>query len=125
MHIHPPHIFCSYFSRSPEMCKMSQERVCMLVYVCRHNKLGFKLELQNLKSEVQKSESMQIELTNKTAELNSSILKQIDEIQHLSGIVEFLPLLKATSGLKVPNHLKAAVVKAIDILKLLLTQPCI
>jgi len=76
------------------------------------------LELQNLKSEVQKSENMQLELTNKTAALNSSILKQIDEIQQVSGIVEFLPLVKATSGLKVPNnHLKAAVIKAIDILK--------
>ncbi|MGC2571112.1 MAG: hypothetical protein WA364_06330, partial [Candidatus Nitrosopolaris sp.] len=82
------------------------------------DKLGFELELQNLKSEVQKSENMQLELTNKTAALNSSILKQIDEIQQVSGIVEFLPLVKATCGLKVPkNDLKAAVIKAIDILK--------
>lgn len=82
-----------------------------------HDKLGFEVELQKLKSEVEKSEYMQLELTNKTAALNSSILKQIDEIQQVSGIVEFLPLVKATSGLKVPkNHLKAAVIKAIDIL---------
>jgi hypothetical protein len=82
------------------------------------DKLGFELELQNLKSEVQKNENMQLELANKTAALNSSILKQIDEIQQVSGIVEFLPLVKATSGLKVPeNDLKAAVIKAIDILK--------
>jgi len=40
------------------------------------DKLGFELELQNLKSEVQKSENMQFELTNKTAALNSSILMQ-------------------------------------------------
>jgi hypothetical protein len=81
-------------------------------------KLGFEVVLQNLKSEVQKSERMQLELTNKTEELNSTLLKQIDQIQQVSGIVEFLPLVKATSGLKVPkNHLKAAVIKAIDILK--------
>lgn len=82
------------------------------------DKLGFELELQNLKSEVQKSENIQLELTNKTAALNSSILKQIDEIQQVSGIVEFLTLVKATCCLKVPkNDLKAAVIKAIDILK--------
>ncbi len=81
------------------------------------DKLGFEVELQNLKSEVEKSEHMQLELTNKTAALNSSILKQTDEIQQVSGIVEFLPLVKGTIGLKVPkNHLKAAVIKAIDIL---------
>jgi hypothetical protein len=81
------------------------------------DKLGFELELQNLKSEVQKSETMQLEPTNRTAALNSTILKQIDGIRQVSGIVEFLPLAKATSGLKVPeNDLKAAVIKAIDIL---------
>ena len=51
-----------------------------------------------MKSEVQKSENMQLELTNKTAALNSSILRQIDEIQQVSDIVEFLPLVKATHG---------------------------
>jgi len=76
------------------------------------------LELQNLKSELQKSKDKQLEVANKTRELNSSMLKQIDQIQQVSGIVEFLPLVKATSGLKVPkNHLRAAVVKAIDILR--------
>jgi hypothetical protein len=81
------------------------------------DKLGFELELKNLKSEVEKSERMQLELANKITALNSSMLKQIDEMQQVSGIVEFLPLVKAASGLKVPkNHLKAAVIKAIDIL---------
>jgi hypothetical protein len=47
------------------------------------DKLGFELELQNLKSEVQKSERMQLELTEKTAALNSSILNQIDQIQRI------------------------------------------
>lgn len=61
---------------------------------------------------------MQLDLTNKTTALNSSMLKQIDEMQQVSGIVEFLPLVKAMSGLKVPkNQLKAAVIKAIDILR--------
>jgi hypothetical protein len=82
------------------------------------DKLGFELELQNLKSEVEKTKRMLHELTNKTAALNSSMLKQIDEMQQISGIVDFLPLVKATSGLEVPkNHLKAAVIKAIDILR--------
>jgi hypothetical protein len=83
-----------------------------------YDKLDFDSELQNLKSEVQKSEHMQLELTNKIAELNSILFKQLDEIQQVSGIVEYLPLVKATSGLKVPkNQLKAAVIKAIDILR--------
>jgi hypothetical protein len=81
------------------------------------DKLGFESELQNLTSEIQKSERKQLELINKTTELNSTMLKQLDEIQQVSSIVEFLPLVKATSGLKVPkNDLKAAVIKAIDIL---------
>ena len=81
-------------------------------------KLGLELELQNLKSGVQESKRMLHELTDKTAELNSSMLKQIDQIQQVSGIAEFLPLVKATSGIKVPkNDLKAAVIKAIDILR--------
>jgi hypothetical protein len=81
------------------------------------DKLGFEVELSHLKSEVQKSEGMLLELTNKTAALNSTMLRQIDEIQQVSGIIEFLPLVKATVGLKVPkNHLKTAVIKALEIL---------
>ena len=81
------------------------------------DKLGFELELQNLKSEVQKSERTQLELNNKAAALNSIILQQFDHIQQVAGFVEFGPLVKAANGQKVPkNHLKAAVMKAIDIL---------
>ena len=45
-----------------------------------------------MKSELQKSKDKQLEVANKTRELNSSMLKQIDQIQQVSGIVEFLPL---------------------------------
>jgi hypothetical protein len=40
------------------------------------DKLGFELELQNLKSEVQKSENMQLELTNKTSFLVIDVYKK-------------------------------------------------
>jgi hypothetical protein len=81
------------------------------------DKLGFELELQNLKSEVEKTKRMLHELTDKTAELNSTILKQIDQMQQVSGIVEFVPLVKAATGEKIPrNILKPAVIKAIDIM---------
>ena len=74
------------------------------------------MELQNLKSEVQKSERTQLELNNKAAALNSIILQQFDHIQQVAGFIEFGPLVKAANGQKVPkNHLKA-VIKAIDIL---------
>lgn len=75
------------------------------------------MELQNLKSELQKNERMRVELSDKVALLNSTILKQLDHIQQVSGIVEFGPLVKATGGLEVPrNQLKPAVIKAIDLL---------
>jgi hypothetical protein len=80
------------------------------------DKLGFESELQNLRSEVEKTKRMLHELTDKTAELNSTILKQIDQMQQVSGIVEFVPLVKA-AGEKIPrNILKPAVIKAIDIM---------
>jgi peptidoglycan hydrolase CwlO-like protein len=79
------------------------------------DKLGFELELQNLRSEIQKSEGNLHELA---AELNSTMLKQVDQIQQVSGIAEFLPLLKARSGLKVPkNELRVSVIKAIELLR--------
>lgn len=42
---------------------------------------------------------------------------QFDQIQQVSGFVEFGPLFKAAKGQQVPiNQLKNAVIKAIDIL---------
>ena len=81
------------------------------------DKLGFEVKLQNLKSEVQKNEQMQLNLSALTAMLNSIMLMEFDEIQQVSGFVEFGPLVKAAKGQKVPkNQLKNAVIKAIDIL---------
>ena len=49
--------------------------------------------------------------------LNDLILTQLDQIQSVSGFVEFGPLGKAARGQKVPkNALKNAVIKAMDIL---------
>ncbi|MFZ0512871.1 MAG: hypothetical protein WAM14_14785, partial [Candidatus Nitrosopolaris sp.] len=80
------------------------------------DKLGFESELQNLKSEVQKSERMHLELNDKAAALNSIILKQSDQIQQVSGFVEFGPLVQAANGQLVPeNQLKAAFIKAMEI----------
>jgi hypothetical protein len=60
---------------------------------------------------------MQLELNDKAAALNSIILQQFDHIQQASGFAEFAPLVRAANGQQVPkNHLKAAVIKAIDIL---------
>jgi hypothetical protein len=81
------------------------------------DKLGFEVELQKLKSEVEKSEHTQLELNEKATALNSLILQQFDRIQQVSGFLEFAALVRADNGHKVPkNHLKTAVVKAIDIL---------
>jgi hypothetical protein len=81
------------------------------------DKLGFEVKLQNLKSEVQKNEQMQLNLSALTAMLNSIMLMEFDQIQQVSGFVEFGPLVKAAKGQKVPkNQLKNAVIKAIDIL---------
>jgi len=63
----------------------------------------FEMELQNLKSEVQKSERMQLELNDKAASLNSIILKQSDQIQQVSGLVELIPLVRAANG-QVPKN---------------------
>jgi hypothetical protein len=67
------------------------------------DKLGFELEL-NLKSEVQKSEHMQLELHDKAVALNSIILKQSDQIQQVSGFAEFVPLIRAANGQRVPKN---------------------
>jgi uncharacterized protein YeeX (DUF496 family) len=81
------------------------------------DKLGFKGKIQNLKSEIQKNEVVQCQLSAITATLNSIILNQYDQIQAVSGLVEFGPLAKAAKGQTVPkNQLKNAVIKAIDIL---------
>ena len=81
------------------------------------DKLGFEVRLENLKSEVKKNELMQFNLSSLTAMFNWVILQQLDYIQQASSFVEFGPLVKAAKGQKVPkNHLKAAVIKAIDIL---------
>jgi hypothetical protein len=80
------------------------------------DKLGFELEVQNLKSEVQKRERMQLELNDKAAALNYIILKQSDQIQQVSGFVEFVPLIRAANGQHVPsNELTAALIKVIDV----------
>ena len=81
------------------------------------DKLGFELKLQNLKSEIQKNEQIQLQIGAITAMLNSIILMQFDQIQQVSGFVEFGPLVKAAKGQQVPiNQLKNGVIKAIDIL---------
>jgi hypothetical protein len=81
------------------------------------DKLGFEVTLQNLKSEIQKNEVVQCQLSAITAMLNSIILNQFDQIQAVSGFVEFGPLVKAAKGEIVPiNLLKNALIKAIDIL---------
>ena len=81
------------------------------------DKLGFEVRLENLKSEVKKNELMQFNLSSLTATFNWVILQQLDYIQQASSFVEFSPLVKAAKGQKVPkNHLKAAVIKAIEIL---------
>jgi hypothetical protein len=81
------------------------------------DKLGFEAKLQNLKSEIEKNEHLRLQLVSFTAMLNSLIQTQLDQIQSVSGFVEFGPLVKAAKGQKVPkNQLKNAVIKAIDIL---------
>ena len=81
------------------------------------DKLGFEGKIQNLKSEIQKNEVVQCQLSAITATLNSIILNQYDQIQAVSRFVEFGPLAKAAKGETVPiNQLKNAVIKAIDIL---------
>jgi hypothetical protein len=81
------------------------------------DKLGFEKEIQNLKSEIQKNELTRFQISGTIALLNSIILNQFDQIQSLSGFVEFGPLVKAAKGQTVPkNELKSAVIKAIDIL---------
>jgi hypothetical protein len=81
------------------------------------DKLGFEGKIQNLKSEIQKNEVVQCQLSVITAMFNSIILNQFDQIQAVSGFVEFGPLVKAAKGETVPkNQLKNAVIKAIDIL---------
>src|SRR5262249_49346302 len=77
---------------------------------------GFELEFQNSKSKVQESERMLLDLNDKATKLNSIILKQSDQIQQISGFVEFAPLVRAASGQQVPkNELAAALIKVIDI----------
>jgi hypothetical protein len=81
------------------------------------DKLGFEGKVQNLKSEIQKNELTRFQISGTIALLNSIILNQFDQIQSLSGFVEFGPLVKAAKGQTVPkNELKSAVIKAIDIL---------
>ena len=81
------------------------------------DKLGFEGEIQNLKSEIKKNELSSFRLVEQSQLLNSIMLKQFDQIQQVSGFVEFGPLVKAAKGETVPkNELKGAVIKAIDIL---------
>ena len=81
------------------------------------DKLGFEGEIHNLKSEIQKNELIRFQISGTIALLNSIILNQFDQIQAVSGFVEFSPLAKAAKGETVPkDQLKNAVIKAIDIL---------
>jgi len=81
------------------------------------DKLGFEGKIQNLKSEIQKNELTRFQISGTIVLLNSTILNQFDQIQAVSGFVEFGPLVKAAKGQTVPkNQLKNAVIKAIDIL---------
>jgi len=81
------------------------------------DKLGFEGKIQNLKSEIQKNEVVQCQLSAITVMLNSIILNQFDQIQAVSGFAEFGPLVKAAKGEIVSiNQLKNALIKAIDIL---------
>ncbi len=60
---------------------------------------------------------MQLRLVTLTMIFNSIILMQFDQIQSVSGFVEFGPLVKAAKGQNVPkNQLKNAVIKALEIL---------
>jgi hypothetical protein len=78
---------------------------------------GFEGKVQNLKSEIQKNELTRFQISGTIALLNSIMLNQFDQIQAVSGFVEFGPLVKAAKGQTVPkNELKSAVIKAIDIL---------
>ena len=75
------------------------------------DKLGFEGKVQNLKSEIQKNELTRFQISGIIALLNSIILNQFDQIQSLSGFVEFGPLVKAAKGQTVPkNELKSAVI---------------
>lgn len=59
---------------------------------------------------------MLLELNDKVTKLNPIILKQSDQIQQISGFLEFAPLVGAANGQQVPkNQLRAALIKAIDI----------
>jgi hypothetical protein len=81
------------------------------------SKLSFESELQNKKSEIEKNEHTRLQATTLTAILNDLIISQLDQIQSMSGFVEFGPLVNAAKGRKVSkNQLKNAVIKAIDIL---------
>ena len=81
------------------------------------DKLGFEGKIQNLKSEIQKNELTRFQISGTIASLNSIILNQFDQIQAVSGFVEFGPLVKAAKGEIMPiNQLKNALIKAIDIL---------
>jgi hypothetical protein len=74
------------------------------------DKLGFEVKIQNLKSDIQKNELTRFQITGTIALL-------IDQIQAVSGFVDFGPLVRAAKGETVPkNQLKNAVIKAIDIL---------
>jgi hypothetical protein len=66
------------------------------------DKLGFEVRLQTLKSEIQKNEQIQIQLSTATVMLNSIILAQFDQIQNVSGFIEFGPLVKTAKGEIVP-----------------------
>jgi hypothetical protein len=81
------------------------------------DRLGFEVTLKNLKSEIQKNEVVQVQLSAYTATFNSIILGQFDQIQKVSSFVEFGPLVKAAKGEIVPtNQLKKALIKAIDVM---------
>jgi soluble cytochrome b562 len=79
--------------------------------------LGFEVTLQNLKSDIQKNEVVQCQLSATTVMLNSIVMAQFAQIQNVSRFIEFDPLVKAAKGEIVPIiQLKNALIKALDIL---------
>jgi len=80
-------------------------------------KLGFEAKIQNSKLQIEKDEHLWLRAVILTAVSNDLILSQFDQIQSVSGFVEFGSLGKAAKSQKVPkNQLKNAVIKALDIL---------
>jgi hypothetical protein len=79
-------------------------------------KLGFETALQNLKADIQQNQQLEVQISTMISFLNSIMLQQFDQIQRVSGLSVFGPLVKAAKGETVPaNQLKHALACAIDV----------